>query len=981
MGLFNFEMANRAVDGLGNPVKNAVRHIYAMGSETRAPVFQDPDLTLTQSSDMKSDENGFFDLCYLQDGLYRVEILDLKAPNGALLYEAENIEVGIADQLRALRQFETVQELSDDRVLSYMPGKGRLPVRPGSLLRVAAPDMQFRVAAPDEAHFHVTTAGGVKFCEAGTRYSSEARFAEAVARGESFALETAVTAGGSVYFHAGDGNTALPELVGWTRILSPQTGSDVAAMKAKSDFITVSQPVNVDVLPALVASSNTYDSVAAGLAATTDGAVFFVATGPGLQLYRKEAGQGVFVGWHGEVVFETVGDLLASSEDFPEGMVVQTRNEGFKYRVAPSAATDHSLKTTGGAKLYIKPRDGGWVMAEQFGITGTANDTDVLAAMAAYGRAAGVLRWRAKSGVTYTCDRPWIFGSIPVLEIDGNGAFWQNPRGTLGTNVATNMVNEGMYFPTVFESIDVTTSSLSRTFEYGELIETADENTTTIEMNSDAAMGAYSVGMRCVLFGFCLQTSGFPLTTRYFEWVEITAIAETTITIKNKLRFTYDKDWPEISTNVSHAYKGPPRLLPLSRTNFEEIRKLNIRNLTLLADPGWLEADGGTINRNGRLSVGGYETCTLQNVNSEGGFYILSGRDCESRQCVFAGAAEMDKVVGSYRDFGSKMLNMSQGTGTQNATLSDTVFHESISQITALDSLTLNNVSVLGEAKSSQIIAPTFGCRRVAINGGLYRRKNGTNAMFTGSALAQAFTAVSATVISTTLSALRSNIMFMRQMWIGQVLWAIDGTPLFEIERIYASGSDVHFQVRPINTGFISGDELWVSQMSEITMGQPFTLSPLTGATKLPLLNGSNGHGFFGRVRDGKPETLSFALEPQIGTVGHSAHLKGVMRPTRITIDVMKAYSGTTATARLSFRSTTSGADQFIEVNLRTPGKRAVDLTGAVGAVSGDTLAALPSKLSRVFFKANTALDYASQEDEAIWTMTIEGPYLVDMFG
>ena len=67
------------------------------------------------------------------------------------------------------------------------------------------------------------------------------------------------------------------------------------ATRGKTDLLTVSQSVNLDVIPALVAGSNTYASVAAGLAGTTDGEAFFVSTGPGLQVYRNDTGAGTEV--------------------------------------------------------------------------------------------------------------------------------------------------------------------------------------------------------------------------------------------------------------------------------------------------------------------------------------------------------------------------------------------------------------------------------------------------------------------------------------------------------------------------------------------------------------------------------------------------------------------------------------------------------------------------------------------------------------
>ena len=131
--------------------------------------------------------------------------------------------------------------------------------------------------------------------------------------------------------------------------------------------------MNLDVIPALVAGSNTYASVAAGLAGTTDGEAFFVSTGPGLQVYRNDTGAGTFVGWHGDVLFDDVASLSASMDALPEGLIVRTRQEGYAYKVAAAGAADHHLTTAGGVKLYVMASSGEF-WAEAFGVKTDGTD-------------------------------------------------------------------------------------------------------------------------------------------------------------------------------------------------------------------------------------------------------------------------------------------------------------------------------------------------------------------------------------------------------------------------------------------------------------------------------------------------------------------------------------------------------------------------------------------------------------------------------
>ncbi|ASP23584.1 ubiquitin-activating enzyme E1 FCCH domain protein (plasmid) [Antarctobacter heliothermus] len=354
MGLFNHEAANRALDASDAPVQDAIRKIYLQGAASNAPAYQDPDLTIMRVSDMKSDALGYFDLCYVQDGEYRVEI---ESPQGDILYSADNVFVGSHLRTQELDEYNSTDQLRDDVFLSYQEVTGRYPVRPGQKILICSTDIQYKVMPAEESVPQLMSAGGVKFCQTGTRYTDLGCFKHAVARGESFSAGTMVFAGGTIFSFDDDGNTNLPGLTGWRRVVSPENDADLAQAKAKTDLVSVTQPVNLDVVPALVAGSNTYDSVNAGLAGTADGDAFFVPTGPGLQLYRNDAGQGTFVGWQGEIIFDDVTALKAETKEFAPGLVLRTRREGYAYTVASPLVTDHHL-TVAGNKLYVVPTNG-----------------------------------------------------------------------------------------------------------------------------------------------------------------------------------------------------------------------------------------------------------------------------------------------------------------------------------------------------------------------------------------------------------------------------------------------------------------------------------------------------------------------------------------------------------------------------------------------------------------------------------------------
>lgn len=121
-------------------------------------------------------------------------------------------------------------------------------------------------------------------------------------------------------------------------------------------------------LAAQAAGAKLFSSIADGLAGTVDGDVFMVQVKPGTSVYENNAGVEGFLGWIGELLFQNVSGLIASTASgFIEGQTIRTRAEGFGYEVAASGATDHDVTTSGGVKLYVLPDQGGAIPAAALG--------------------------------------------------------------------------------------------------------------------------------------------------------------------------------------------------------------------------------------------------------------------------------------------------------------------------------------------------------------------------------------------------------------------------------------------------------------------------------------------------------------------------------------------------------------------------------------------------------------------------------------
>ncbi len=65
---------------------------------------------------------------------------------------------------------------------------------------------------------------------------------------------------------------------------------------------------------------------------------------------------------------------------YPAGSVIREEDRGFRYKVAPPAATEHHLTTAGGVKLYVQPGPDGFYPLQAFGAV-PDNATDIYDAL------------------------------------------------------------------------------------------------------------------------------------------------------------------------------------------------------------------------------------------------------------------------------------------------------------------------------------------------------------------------------------------------------------------------------------------------------------------------------------------------------------------------------------------------------------------------------------------------------------------------
>jgi len=109
-----------------------------------------------------------------------------------------------------------------------------------------------------------------------------------------------------------------------------KTGAQAAETGAQAAESSAETARTQAELAATAAGATLYDSIASGLSGTSDGDVFLVATTPGVQVYRNDAGSETPLGWLGEVLFDDVSALLADTgSNYAAGKIIRTRKKGF----------------------------------------------------------------------------------------------------------------------------------------------------------------------------------------------------------------------------------------------------------------------------------------------------------------------------------------------------------------------------------------------------------------------------------------------------------------------------------------------------------------------------------------------------------------------------------------------------------------------------------------------------------------------------
>ncbi|MER9176665.1 hypothetical protein NKH72_24190 [Mesorhizobium sp. M0955] len=333
--------------------------------------------------------------------------------------------------------------------------------------------------------------------------------------------------------------------------------------------------------------------------------------------------------------------------------------QGFRFQVAASGATDHSLATAGGAKLYALLGPDGSVAVEQFGAVGDGShdDTTAFQKMQTWAIARGSAFVKLAQGKTYTYTNPrWPF-NIPQLKMEGYGATLRNTNNTSALAIDRyplitqpgldqNAVTPGMAWTGGVDHYLINTTTLGA---------------TTFTCTTAAEAGQFTAGDWIFLSAFEVF-DGNPRAWRNFQYAKVVSVNAGTgvVTIDRPLTSEFSANLADLITAVG---SGLAALLSAARVwKLEQAAKWGVKHV--------YEGINFTSTLAGSASfvlVGGEEmifrNCTANNFAPSVVEY------CRLENCETLVALEGDKNVRHLHILGGIIRGLSQCSGVDSLTL------------------------------------------------------------------------------------------------------------------------------------------------------------------------------------------------------------------------------------------------------------------------------------------------------------------------
>lgn len=640
-------------------------------------------------------------------------------------------------------------------------------------------------------------------------------------------------------------------------------------------------------------------------------------------------------------------------------------NGGALYKKADSEPTHGGkLQSTDGAWWELAERV---VSPEMFGAVGdgVADDDAKITGLTAYGRARGALHLVGKPGAVYNLKSAYTFSGIKRLRLQH-----LKFRNTLGTSVDTTFASnlDGLSLGTIFGTNGA--SDYAGEAYTGELIATVAAGSSTIVATGDITK--VREGDPIFIYGFSRGGTGFPPDPAVFEYNEVESILDSTITLRHRLKFSYDSRWLDIAGTFAY---GAPRVISGSRDNFTQCEFLEIDDVEIVRNPNWTSSAANE-ERNGRITIGGYKYARLARIKTAGGLYITQGEMCELDCSDQSTSIEFDKCIDTAYVRKPSLSRLQGGNGVRNLLVEDgqgDTFH-SLAPIDTLkfvrgmltDTSGSSSTALIGAGASLTRIVEYQATRFHILNA---RRTSVTSNRFT--------TFVIGTVVSDTLFTMTRTAFLSAQAGSFSaercMFYDLTGNPAFQLNRMpYEISGTIYFEGQALKT-LTGGDSLVAPAIEKLRIIDPILSGDYAdGITTISLPTNSpcvTDIESFDMGRDWF--RTDYKKFPLVG--GARLHCPGkLFICNRVTVHVVKPYTGSTRTATLQLRKL--GGPTIFTVDLKNPGRRVFDLGGNYGLVQGDSGAIIDIPIDVFDARVTSPLDVTGGTSQApVWSLYAEG--------
>jgi hypothetical protein len=234
---------------------------------------------------------------------------------------------------------------------------------------------------------------------------------------------------------------------------------------------------------------------------------------------------------------------------------------------------------------------------------------------------------------------------------------------------------------------------------FGYLIRSVQAHSDSVVCKTTAEAAHFEPGMKVLIYGQGQQQMSFPPNPRWFEYSEVAQVQEGLgrVYLTRPLLHEYDERWHDYSSGTG---MGAPRIVPLTRTDFQFADELIIEGGEFLPAAHWRST------ANGKLQVEGYQNVTLKNVKASA-FVPTMCEVVRCENCEFD-AIEIDKIIDKVEFAGGRSGELVAATGVNTLVVRSGHTIQRYLQLAARN-MVFDRVEISRTADPLRIMFDTYG--------------------------------------------------------------------------------------------------------------------------------------------------------------------------------------------------------------------------------------------------------------------------------